>query len=86
MVCNGEFSEQTPVLSGVLQGSVIGPILFFVYINNLLEQVSSTVRLSTDNTIMYLTAVNDSDAASLQQDLDDLAALEVADDVSPEEM
>ena len=76
VVCKGEHSGWAPVLSGVPQGSVIGPILFLVYINDLPEKVHSTVRLFADDTIVYMTMTSERDAASLQQDLDNLAAWE----------
>jgi len=76
VVCNGENSSSAPVLSGVPQGSVIGPLLFLVYINDLPENVRSTVRLFADDTIMYLTVSGDSDAEVLQQDLNSLAEWE----------
>ncbi len=76
VVCNGEASDWTPVHSGVPQGSVIGPILFLIYINDLPDDVKSTVRLFADDTIMYMTMSSENDAASLQQDLDKLAAWE----------
>ena len=54
VVINGINSDKVPVSSGVPQGSVLGPILFLAYINDLLEQVKSRVRLFADDTAMYL--------------------------------
>ena len=54
-VCNGEHSKWAPVLSGVSQNSVIGPIFFIVDINDLPDEVKATVRLFADDTIMYAT-------------------------------
>ena len=76
VVCNGRFSDWASVKSGVPQGSVIGPILFLIYINDLPEEVKSTVRLFTDDTIMYMTMTSTNDATSLQKDLDNLASWE----------
>ena len=76
VVCNGRFSDWASVKSGVPQGSVIGPIFFLIYINNLPEEVKSTVRLFADDTIMYMTMTSTNDAASLQKDLDNLASWE----------
>ena len=76
VVCNGRFSDWASVKSGVPQGSVIGPILFLIYINDLPEEVKSTVRLFADDTIMYMTMTSTNDAALLQKDLDNLASWE----------
>ena len=76
VVCNGEHSEWAPVMSGVPQGSVIGPLLFLIYINDLPENVKSKVRLFADDTILYHTIECKRDSKILQKDLDHLAAWE----------
>ena len=55
VVLDGEESESAPVTSGVPQGSVLGPILFLIYINDLPDELSSQVRLFADDTAVYLT-------------------------------
>ena len=54
VLLNGSNSDSIPVSSGVPQGSVLGPMLFLVYINDLPDQVRSRVKLFTDDTAMYL--------------------------------
>ena len=58
------------------QGSVLGPCLFLLYINDLAESLESTVRLFADDTIAYLAIKNNADAASLQRDLNKLGEWE----------
>ena len=78
VVLNGVKSDNIPVSSGVPQGSVLGPILFLAYINDLPEQVKSNVRLFADDTDLYLTFSKSLTPSILQQDLQHLQSWEKA--------
>ena len=58
VVLNGEESEWAPVSSGIPQGSVLGPTLFLIYINDLPEVVNSCIKLFADDTKLYMRANN----------------------------
>ena len=76
VVLDGETSDACPVLSGVPQGSVLGPCLFLMYINDMPENIQSNIRLFAGDTIMYLTISNKSDCQDLQRDLSKLETWE----------
>ena len=65
-------STSSPVTSGVPQGSVIGPLLFLIYINDLPLQVKSTTCLFADDSLLYRKICSPSDTKALQDDLDRL--------------
>jgi ribonucleases P/MRP protein subunit RPP40 len=69
VVLNGEFSETESVLSGVPQGSVLGPLLFLLYINDLPESILSSLRLFADDGLLSKVITSASDAIVLQNDL-----------------
>ena len=60
------------VWSGVPQGSVLGPVLFLVYINDLLDGLQSSGKLFADDAKIYRSIRSQSDQVILQEDLDKL--------------
>ena len=71
VVMNGFYSDYADIESGVPQGSVLGPLLFLVYINDLENGIKSNVKFFADDTMLY-SIVKDplSSAADLDHDLE----------------
>jgi len=72
VVLNGESSSPAHVDSGVPQGTVLGPLLFLLFINDLPLHVKSQVRLFADDALMYRCVNSIEDQIQLQHDLDSL--------------
>ena len=69
MSVNGTHFSPRPVPSVVPQGSVLGPLLFLLYINDIADQIQSTMCPFADDRIVYREIKNTCDHALLQQDL-----------------
>ena len=77
VVINDTSSTSVPVTSDVPRGTVLGPILFLIYINDLPEYLTySKLRLVADDSIIYREIKSHQDCQKLQHDLDDAAQWE----------
>ena len=72
VVVEGEESSWRPVISGVPQGSVLGPILFLIYINDLENEIGSNILKFADDTKMFRRVESQEDRHKLQVDLNKL--------------
>ena len=69
---NGNLSSPAAVTSGIPQGSVLGPVLFVLYINDLPTTLTNKMFMFADNTKVYNSISDVKSAQSLQHDLDRL--------------
>ena len=72
VVINGEYSRWAPVVSGVPQGSVLGPTLFLLYINDLEDDIDSKLLKFADDTNIFRKMKVGADQDVLQNDLSKL--------------
>lgn len=66
---NNIISRKSPIKSGVPRGSVLGPLLLLVYINDIGSNVASSIRLFADDCVVYKEITEPTDVSTLQSDL-----------------
>ena len=75
IVLPGGLSDWEDISAGVPQGSVLGPLLFLVYINDIVQEINSTIRLFADDTSLYIIVESPEEAANtINQDLNRISA------------
>ena len=71
VVLNGQTSEWEKINAGVPQGSILGPLFFLIYINDLNDGISAIVKLFADDTSLFSIVQNRNNSASqVNNDLD----------------
>ena len=72
VVVNGVKSDWAPVVPGVPQGTVLGPLLFLLIINDITADIKSEIRLFADDCVCYREIKDKEDILKLQGDIDRL--------------
>ena len=68
VVLNGKYSSWKKVISGIPQGSVLGPVLFIIYVNDMPDSLNSFCKIFADDTKLYTAIENKRDQIKLQRD------------------
>ena len=63
VVINGKVSTLLEIGAGVPQGSILGPLLFLIYINDLVYDIESCIKLFADDTSLYVIVDNEVDSS-----------------------
>ena len=69
VVVEGVCSKAAPVTSGVPQGSVLGPLLFLIYINDIRSNINNHLRLFADDALLFGPVTDNTEKESMRADL-----------------
>lgn len=69
---NGAKSGWADITSGVPQGTVLGPFLFITYINDIVCNLNSKIKLFADDAVMYCEILSSQDEVIFQNDIDSI--------------
>ena len=72
VIVDGKNSRHVPVKSGVPQGSILGPLLLLIYINDIGDNITSSLRHFTDDCLLYRRTDTENDTMNLQRDPDNI--------------